>query len=119
MTEDKCTEHSALQGPAVAANSILLTQILISYLKINRMTQKINITICENNNIDIPSIEKHVAMLDKATASFAFTSGMAALSQVVRLANGGEILCGRKEFWVDGDSSVDPSLSIREQMSMQ
>eukprot|EP00392_Amoebophrya_sp_AT5.2_P005166 g5175.t1 len=34
-------------------------------------------------------------MLDGATASFAFTSGMAALAQVVKLAApGGEVLCG-------------------------
>lgn len=40
------------------------------------------------------ALEKQVAMLDRATASFAFTSGMAALSQVPKLASGGEIVCG-------------------------
>lgn len=48
------------------------------------------------------ALEKHVAMLDRATATFAFTSGMAALSQVVRLASGGEILCGRRRGRVGG-----------------
>ncbi|CAD7971202.1 unnamed protein product [Amoebophrya sp. A120] len=41
------------------------------------------------------ALEKHAALLEKATATFAFTSGMAALAQVVRLVGkDGVIFCG-------------------------
>jgi cystathionine beta-lyase len=39
------------------------------------------------------ALEKQVAMLERATCAFAFTSGMSALSIATRLAGDGEILC--------------------------
>ena len=36
---------------------------------------------------------KQIALLENASAAFAFTSGMSALCQVTRLAAGGELVC--------------------------